>query len=148
MNRTYPWGVKGRHGSSTVTRGIRVEVQPRFLEGESSPQDRRYVFAYSVTIVNESDATVQIVARVWNIVDAAGACHDVEGDGVVGRQPVLEPGQVFEYESYCPLKTAWGTMEGRYRVQVLSGDADETFDARIGRFYLASPAEPATERVR
>lgn len=106
------------------------------------------MFAYGVTIVNESAATVQIVSRQWTIVDASGERHDVEGDGVVGRQPVLEPGQVFEYESYYPLKTSWGTMEGCYRVHVLSDDLGEVFDARIGRFYLASRPEPATEPVR
>ena len=137
-----------RLGSNTLTRGIRIEVQPRFLEDESSPTDHQFVFAYRVRITNESAATVQVVSRVWIIVDGAGHRHDVEGAGVVGRQPVLEAGQVFEYESYCPLKTEWGTMEGLYRIHVLDGEHEERFDAQIGRFYLAMPARESAGSAR
>lgn len=125
--------------SDTTTRGLRVRVVPSFLpeqSGESeSWQGRRYVFAYKVRISNEGAARTKLLSRHWVIVDADGERHEVHGEGVVGHQPDLAPGQAFEYSSYCPLTTPWGTMEGEFQMQDEHG---ERFDALISRFYLVS----------
>lgn len=123
-----------------------MDVAPRYLSADSDPDARRFVFAYHITITNLGERTVRLVSRRWRIVDASGREHSVEGEGVVGRQPVLEPGQVFEYQSYSPLATAWGTMEGVYVMEILPshGPSAETFEAAVSRFYLVMPAgEPA-----
>jgi ApaG protein len=124
-----------RHGSSTVTDGIAIRVEPTYMADHSDPQAGRYIFAYSIQIANESDRTVKLVSRHWIVVDADARRHDVEGEGVVGRQPTIHPGESFEYSSWCPLNTPWGTMEGRYRLQPDEGDV---IDAPIARFYLVS----------
>ena len=119
--------------SDTVTRGIRVVVGAFYLPEESTPEDRQYVFGYRVLVKNESDRTVQLLTRHWIIIDADGEQEDVRGDGVVGKTPVLRPGDSFEYQSFCPLNTPWGTMEGAYHFR--QDDGDE-FDVAIGRFWL------------
>jgi len=121
--------------SEVVTEGIRIRVSPRFLEAESSPEDRRYVFAYHITIMNEGVERVRLQSRHWIIVDSDGRRRDVEGLGVVGKQPVLAAGQRFEYSSYCPLETPWGTMEGSF---LMEREAGQTFRAQVSRFYLVS----------
>ncbi len=125
-----------QHGSETTSEGIRVRVVPEFLSGQSNPEANQYVFGYRVRILNEGDDSAQLIARRWLIIDANGEEHEVEGPGVVGHQPVLDPGKGFEYSSYCPLETPWGTMEGAYRMQ---RDDGSVFDANIGRFYLVAP---------
>ncbi len=126
-------------GSECVTRAIRVGVEPKFLPDESDPHERRFLFSYRIRITNESDRPVQLIARHWVIVDAHGRRDDVAGEGVVGRQPALQPGQAFAYESFCPLGTHWGTMEGTYQFRDLS--SGELFNVDIKRFHLvASPA--------
>jgi ApaG protein len=131
-------------GSITSTRGIRIEVEPAFVPEKSDPVERQYHFAYHIRICNESSETVQLLSRHWVIVDSLGRGHEVKGDGVVGKRPRIEPGRVFEYSSYCSLKTPWGTMEGGFRLRPESG---EEFDAAIGRFYLiAEPHTPGTRR--
>ena len=90
---------------------------------------------YRVTVSNESDRWVKLLSRHWIIIDAEGNREDVKGDGVVGYQPELKPGDTFTYTSYCPLDTDWGTMEGTYKM--LNEDAS-TFEVEIGRFYLVA----------
>lgn len=119
-----------------VTRGIRVTVMPRFVEEESSPDEGRYFFAYTVEITNMSTERVQLRSRYWKIVDGRGNLQEVRGPGVVGKQPVLGPGETFSYTSGCPLGTPDGTMEGRYTMVTSTG---ETFLAEIPAFSLDSP---------
>jgi ApaG protein len=121
---------------SKTTRGIRVTVQPAFLEEQSSPAEGRFFWAYHVRIENEGAQTVQLLRRHWRITDALGRLQEVKGDGVVGEQPVLEPGEAFEYTSGCPLTTASGIMVGTYAMQTAGGDL---FDAEIPAFSLDSP---------
>ena len=119
-----------------VTRGIRVAVLPRFVEEESSPDVGRYLFAYTVEITNMSTDRVQLQSRHWKIVDGHGNLQEVRGPGVVGKQPVLGPGETFSYTSGCPLTTPNGTMEGTYTMVNGKG---ETFHADIPAFSLDSP---------
>ena len=122
--------------SSALTEGIRVRVQSRYLADQSSPRDDRYVFAYTITISNESMKTAQLRTRHWIITDGRGAIEEVRGDGVVGEQPKLSPGQSFQYTSGCVLTTPVGTMQGTYRFW---RDDGTYFDAQIATFSLASP---------
>ena len=121
-----------------VTRGIRVRVLPAFLADQSSPEDGRYLWSYTITIENSGVETVQLISRYWQITDEAGRRQEVRGPGVVGAQPVLEPGQSFEYTSGCPLPTASGAMQGRYLMKNLTGDS---FEVDIPIFLLESPHE-------
>jgi len=122
--------------SEAVTRGVRVEVESFYDAERSAPQDRYYFFAYRVRITNDGTERLQLMRRHWRITDADGSVQDVEGPGVVGRQPVLEPGQSFEYTSFCPLRTPLGWMEGEYE---MAGAGGEKFSAAIGRFALEVP---------
>ena len=122
--------------SDTTTRGIRVQVRSEYLAQRSSPREGQYLFAYHIRISNEGDETAQLVSREWTISDADGHIERVKGAGVVGEQPVLAPGEAFEYTSFCPLKTAVGAMQGTYQMNTASG---ETFDAVIAPFTLAVP---------
>jgi ApaG protein len=122
--------------SDTTTRGIRVQVQSRYLADQSSPGEDRYLFAYHIRISNEGDTRAQLVSRHWVINDADGHIEHVEGPGVVGEQPVLGPGEAFEYTSFCPLRTAVGSMHGTYQMVTTEG---EEFDADIAPFTLATP---------
>ena len=119
-----------------VTRGIRVTVMPRFVDEESSPKEGKFFFAYAVEITNLSTERVQLRARHWRIVDGRGQLQEVRGAGVVGKQPVLGPGETFSYTSGCPLTTPDGTMAGTYTMVTASG---ETFHAEIPAFSLDSP---------
>lgn len=123
-----------------TTRNIRITVQPMFLEDQSQPADGHYVWAYHVRIENEGRETVQLLRRYWHIVDARGRVQEVRGDGVVGEQPVLGPGEAFEYTSGCPLPTPSGIMQGAYQMVTPAGGA---FDAVIPPFSLDSPYQPA-----
>jgi len=120
------------------TRGIRVAVRPSFLEDQSDPEESRYIWSYTVVIENKSPETVQLMSRYWHITDAEGHVKEVRGPGVVGAQPVLAPGQSFEYTSGCPLPTASGAMAGRYQMRAATG---EDFEAEIPGFVLESPHE-------
>ena len=122
--------------SLAVTDGIRVRVQSQYLPDQSSPRDDRYVFAYTITISNEGAHTAQLKTRHWIITDARGEIEEVRGDGVVGEQPRLSPGQSFQYTSGCVLETPVGTMQGSYRFWREDGSY---FDAEIAPFSLASP---------
>lgn len=132
--------------SERMTSGIRVAVEPYFLPGRSTPSEGKYVFEYHVRITNEGDEAAQLMDRHWVIIDAEGERRDVRGEGVIGEQPRLAPGESFEYASYCPLDTEWGTMEGHFSMQ---RDSGERFEATVDRFYLvassASNPSPAPE---
>lgn len=121
---------------STVTSVIRVEVATRFLDEQSVPDDNRYVFAYTIRIHNAGPASAQLVARHWLITDANGKVQEVRGEGVVGEQPLLRPGEHFQYTSGAVLETCVGTMRGSY--EMLSEDGSR-FDAPIAPFTLSIP---------
>ncbi len=126
------------HGSETTTQGIRVSVHPEYVPAHSNPEDRKFVFEYRIRITNMDERAATLRARHWIIVDADGDRTEVEGEGVVGQQPRIEPGGTFEYASYCPLTRPWGTMEGWY---VMEREDGERFNAAIGRFYLVVSGE-------
>ena len=113
---------------------IDVSVVSQYLESESAPGRSRYVFAYTVTIKNVGDIPAQLLTRHWIITDAAGKVQEVKGDGVVGEQPHLQPGQGFQYTSAAMIETPVGSMEGSY--QMVADDGVE-FDAQIATFGLA-----------
>lgn len=119
-----------------TTRNIAVSVAPRFMAEESSPADSRYFWAYTVEIANQGDSAVQLMTRYWNITDGAGHVQEVRGPGVIGEQPIIEPGGVFRYTSGCPLTTPDGIMVGAYEMI----DADgKSFRVEIPAFPLDSP---------
>ena len=122
--------------SDTTTNGIRVQVTTKFLPERSSPKAQEYVFAYFIRISNVGSETAQLLSRHWVITNTDGEEEEVRGDGVVGNQPVLEPGGVHNYNSFCQLKTSVGTMHGEYTMVTPAG---ETFEARIAPFTLAVP---------
>jgi ApaG protein len=122
--------------SKTTTAGISVHVTTMFLPDRSSPREGQFLFAYHITIANEGDETAQLVSRHWIITDAEGEVQEVRGEGVIGEQPVLQPGARFEYTSYCKLKTNVGTMHGSYTM--IRGDGAR-FEAQIAPFTLAVP---------
>ena len=124
---------------SSITRSIRVSVEPIFLEDQSSPSDDHYVWAYQVRIENDGEETVQLVNRYWRITDAMGRIQEVQGEGVVGEQPTLRPGQAFEYTSGTPLDTPSGIMVGSYEMETPAG---ERFEIDIPAFSLDSPYQP------
>lgn len=125
------------HRSKAVTRGVRVEVESVYLPERSRPDDGEWFFAYTVRITNDGDETVQLVSRHWIITDADGDEQEVRGPGVVGEQPVLAPGESFEYTSGCPLATPVGAMRGTYQMILPGGGAG--FDAEIAPFSLSRP---------
>jgi ApaG protein len=123
--------------SDTRTRGVRIQVESEYDAGRSSPSEGNFFFVYRVRISNEGEEVVRLLSRRWVITDADGDTQIVEGPGVVGETPRLEPGAAFEYASFCPLRTAVGAMEGHYVMQVQS--TGETFEARIAPFTLSVP---------
>ncbi len=124
---------------SETTRAITITVRPFYLEQHSSPADNHYVWAYHVRIENGGSETVQLRNRHWRITDSSGRLQEVRGPGVVGEQPVLGPGESFEYTSSCPLPTPSGIMVGDYEMSTQDG---ERFLARVPAFSLDSPQEP------
>ena len=129
---------KPSHQYELETKRIRVSVRPAYLHDQSDPEDDRYVWSYTVTIENRGKEPVQLLSRYWNIIDGQGRVQEVRGAGVVGAQPVIAPGESFQYTSGCPLETASGTMSGRYQMMSASG---ESFEAEIPAFLLESPYE-------
>jgi ApaG protein len=121
---------------NAVTRQISVTVTPYFIEDQSDPEDNHFVWAYQVNIENTGRETVQLKSRYWHITDANGQVTEVRGDGVVGEQPVLRPGESFEYTSGTPLSTPSGIMMGRYQMETKGG---EGFEIDIPAFSLDSP---------
>src|SRR3954447_25525697 len=119
--------------SEAVTNNVRVEVESRYAPELSRPFQGEWLFHYTVRITNEGDGTVQLLSRHWVITDAAGHVEEVKGPGVVGEQPVLAPGEAFQYTSGCQLKTSSGVMHGTYQ---MSADAGGRFDVEIAPFAL------------
>ena len=124
--------------SDSITHGVRVGATANYLPDQSEPDQRRHVFGYTIVITNDGDRPVTLVNRHWVIIDAYGRREDVKGPGVVGQTPRLEPGQAFKYQSFCPLRTVWGTMEGAYQMR---HDDGATFDVPISRFFLTIPKD-------
>ena len=122
--------------SAAITNGIRVTVSTVYVPSQSAPTAHRYVFAYTVWIANEGTKTVQLKSRHWIITHGTGKVEEVRGPGVVGQQPVLKPGEHFEYTSGCVLETPRGTMHGSYQ---MDGGEGKVFDADIATFPLAMP---------
>ncbi|MBO6758376.1 MAG: Co2+/Mg2+ efflux protein ApaG [Roseibium sp.] len=119
-----------------VTHGIEVSVEPYYLDEESKPESSQYIWAYMIEIRNESAEAVQLRTRYWKITDALGRTEEVRGPGVVGEQPVIQPGETFEYSSGCPLKTSSGIMVGSYGMERPDGSK---FDVDIPAFSLDLP---------
>jgi ApaG protein len=132
---TGPERAKDRTMYRAVTRGIEVVVTPRFVADRSSPDDNYFFWAYTISIVNRGDETVQLKTRHWRITDANGRRQEVRGAGVVGEEPVLKAGEQFEYTSGVPLQTPSGFMVGSYGMVSASG---EHFDIDIPAFSLDS----------
>lgn len=121
---------------NAVTRAISVTVAPEYLDEQSDPDQARYVWAYHVRIENTGPETVRLRRRYWHITNGGGDVHEVEGVGVVGEQPLLQPGVTFEYTSGTPLSTPSGIMAGRYTMETPSG---EQFSVEIPAFSLDTP---------
>ncbi len=115
---------------------IRVDVETRFVEGQSDPAQSRFVFAYTITIRNEGRSPARLLNRHWVITDANGKVQEVRGEGVVGEQPHLRPGEGFRYSSGTIIETPVGSMQGSYE---MVSDEGERFDAPIAPFSLAMP---------
>ena len=115
---------------------IRVQVSTQYVDEQSRPDSDRYVFAYTITITNDGDVAAQLISRHWIITDANGKIQEVNGDGVVGEQPHLNPGEQFRYSSGAVLETPVGSMQGLYRMEAEGGSH---FDAPIAPFTLAVP---------
>ena len=122
--------------SEAVTNNVRVEVESQYAPERSQPLQNEWFFHYTVRITNEGDETIQLLSRHWVITDAGGETQDVRGPGVVGEQPVLAPGESFQYRSGCPLKTSTGVMRGTYQMVTEEGDH---FDVEIAPFALHEP---------
>lgn len=122
--------------SEAVTQGIRVSVRSQYVPERSNPAEEEWFFAYTIKIANEGSTPAQLLTRHWVITDGNGKVEEVRGPGVVGRQPLLGPGESFEYTSACPLTTPFGVMEGTYRMVTPAGDH---FDVRIAPFSLSEP---------
>jgi ApaG protein len=123
---------------SAVTRNIAVNVEPFYLEDQSEPAENRYVWAYRITIDNQSDGRVKLLSRYWHITDGTGRVEEVRGPGVVGDQPELDPGDSYQYTSGCPLPTPSGIMVGRYTMRDEKG---EQFEIDIPAFSLDLPGK-------
>ncbi len=124
------------YDSEATTRGVKVAVKASFVAERSQPLEDRWFFAYRIRIHNRGEVPVQLINRHWVITDAHGNVEEVRGPGVVGEQPLLAPGESFEYTSFCPLETPFGTMEGSYEMVTEDG---EHFWAKIGQFTLSEP---------
>jgi ApaG protein len=116
-----------------TTHGIRVGAVAEFSATDSDPADHNYIFRYTITISNQGDSPAQLLSRHWIIIDGNGQREDIRGPGVIGQNPRLRPGGTFKYQSFCPLRTKWGTMEGSYEMK---RDDGATFTVNIDRFYL------------
>ncbi|RDL49011.1 Co2+/Mg2+ efflux protein ApaG [Ensifer sp. M14] len=119
-----------------LTRDIEVTVEPYYLEEQSDPDDSRYVWGYRIVISNHSAETVRLMTRYWHITDENGQVDEVSGPGVIGEQPLLNPGDTYEYSSGCPLDTPSGVMFGHYSMESEGG---EHFNVAIPAFSLDSP---------
>jgi ApaG protein len=126
----------GPHAYEAVTRGIRIRVEPKYLDDQSSPEDSHFVWAYAVEISNDGKEPVQLKTRTWRITDGLGRTEEVRGPGVVGQTPTIPPGESFNYTSGCPLKTPQGIMVGSYQ---MADEGGKLFDVAIPAFSLDCP---------
>ena len=122
---------------AATTDGVTVRVSVSYLPEQSEPQRGRWFWAYHIRIENEGEQTVQLLTRHWTIIDGRGVSHTVEGEGVVGEQPMVEPGSSYDYVSGCPLATPTGSMQGNYHMMDAAGAG---FDVAIPKFALIAPA--------
>jgi ApaG protein len=122
--------------SEAVTKHIRVRVETEYAPSRSNPKRNHWFFLYTIRLTNEGRHTVQLIGRHWIITDAMGQVEEVRGLGVVGKQPVLEPGETFEYTSGCELRTPFGSMRGTYQMM---NDKKENFEIEIPMFTLTEP---------
>ena len=129
--------MKALFAHAETTRGVTVRVSVSYLADQSEPQRGRWFWAYHVRIENEGEQAVQLLTRHWIITDGRGARHSVEGEGVVGEQPLIAPGESYDYVSGCPLATPTGNMQGSYHMIAEDGSA---FDVAIPKFALLAPA--------
>lgn len=121
-----------------ITSGIRISVHTRYREMYSNPKDSQYLFSYQIRIRNESDQTVQLLRRHWHIFDSSGEYHEVEGEGVIGHQPIINPGDTYEYESACNLTTDIGKMHGSYLMRRI--DDGSHFRVIVPEFLMILPS--------
>ena len=121
-----------------ISKGIKISVDARYQENSSSPEKNNYIFSYHISIRNNSDFPVQLLRRRWLIFDSVFQFHEVEGEGVIGQQPVILPSQQYEYESFCQLQSDMGSMKGSYLMQRLSDEL--LFEVEIPAFQLIHPA--------
>ena len=121
---------------AAVTRNIKIEVEPTYMQDQSDPEQNYYFFAYRVRISNQGQDKVQLLSRHWIITDGFGQIEEVVGPGVIGQQPTLKPGEVFEYSSFCPLTTPTGSMQGTY---VMADAKGSQLEVQIPLFVLCEP---------
>lgn len=119
--------------SSAITQAIRVHTHSVYITERSDPVNGFYFFAYRIRITNEGEVAARLISRHWIIMDGLGRIEEIRGEGVVGEQPRIEPGQIHEYTSFCPLPTPWGQMRGSYQ---MVRDDGTTFEAEIAPFNL------------
>jgi len=122
--------------SESTTEGVQVQVRAQYSPPHSDPQGGRWFFIYKIRITNRGEQTVQLLTRHWSITDGSGQVEEVDGPGVVGEQPTLQPGEAFEYSSGCPLPTPFGSMEGSYQ---MAREGGGHFEAVIAPFELRQP---------
>ncbi len=122
--------------SEASTRGLKVRVEARYVDDQSTPSEDQWVFAYLITIINDGDIPTQLIARRWIITNANGQTQTVEGPGVIGEQPRLEPGESFSYTSGCPLDTSIGSMHGAL---IMRDDDGNSWEAEVAVFTLSTP---------
>ena len=115
---------------------VEITVKPNYVPERSNPVRSYYLFSYHITILNRGDKQVQLLSRYWHITDGQGNTEDIHGPGVIGKQPKLFPGEIFDYTSFCPLRTPMGFMEGSFR---MIDDSGNEFDATIKPFRLVAP---------
>jgi ApaG protein len=122
---------------AATTQGVKIEVQSSFVPEQSAPETSYFFFSYKIQITNLRDSPVQLLSRHWIITDGHGRVQEVRGEGVIGVQPVIEPGHMFEYSSFCPLETPTGMMKGSYEMNMAGG---ENFEVTIPSFFLVEPS--------
>jgi ApaG protein len=122
--------------SEAITRQIHVRVETEYAPSRSNPAQNQWFFLYTIRLTNQGRETVQLISRHWIITDAMGHTEEVKGKGVIGKQPVLEPGQSFEYTSGCALRTPFGSMRGTYQMVT---DKHEAFEIQIPQFTMTEP---------
>jgi len=130
--------------SVSYTEGIKIEAVAEFIQQESKPEQGLYAYAYKIRVTNEGDEWARLISRYWLIINSDGKETEVEGPGVVGYFPAFEKGQTFEYMSWSPLDTEWGTMEGYF---VLERKDGSRFNAMINRFYLTTASVMTLEKL-